>query len=73
VEGKEFAKGDTWSKMRARQAGHLKGIRRREEEMSVGRQTGVIRLKQRGPILEVSLEGVLFPVHGRGGGLSWET
>lgn len=30
--------------------------------MSVGRQTGVIKLeKQRGPILEVSLEGVLFP------------
>jgi hypothetical protein len=42
LSGREFAKGDVWSKMRARQAGHLKGIHRsREEGMSV-RQTGVI-------------------------------
>jgi hypothetical protein len=46
LQGREFAKGDIWSKMRARLAGHLKGIHRsREEGMSV-RQTGVIQVKK---------------------------
>jgi hypothetical protein len=62
LQGREFAKGDIWSKMRARQAGHLKGIHRsREEGMSV-RQTGVIQVKKHRRFWKSRWR----PVHGRG-------
>ena len=52
--GREFARGDIWRKMRARKAGHLKGIHRRGG-MSVGGQESFPSEEVRAG-LEVSLE-----------------
>ncbi len=50
--------------MRARQAGHLKGIhRRREEGMFVDRQTGVIQVKKHDQFWKSCWREDCFSVH----------
>ena len=59
LRGREFAQGDVWRKMKARQTGPLKGIHRGGEVSSgnVRRQTGVIPSEEARAVLEVSPEG----------------
>jgi hypothetical protein len=64
LRGREFAKGDVWRKMKARQAGHLQGIHRsREVGMCVGRQESS-QVKKHGRFWKCRRRDDLFPVDG---------